>query len=132
MADKITISFMGGKRVDAEIGGFTVVTDQPVKEGGGGTAPTPSEYFLVSLASCAALYAQGFCEKREIDTEGMLLAMDAEYDEKTKMVVKVTYRLTLPPGFPEKYEPAIVRAMDHCYVKKHLFDPPEFETRVEK
>ena len=36
--------------------------------------------------------------------------------------------LTLPPNFPEKYIPAIIKAMNLCYVKKHLHEPPEFET----
>jgi ribosomal protein S12 methylthiotransferase accessory factor len=132
MADSIVIEFKAGRAVDAKVAGFTVSTDQPVKEGGGGTAPTPSEYFLASIATCAALYAKGFCEKRGYDVSGLSLSMDAQYDEKTKMVTRVTFRLGLPEGFPEKYEKAIIRAMDQCWVKKHLFDPPEFETVIEK
>jgi ribosomal protein S12 methylthiotransferase accessory factor len=40
--------------------------------------------------------------------------------------------LTLPSDFPEKYIPAITKAMDLCYVKKHLHEPPEFETITQK
>ncbi len=44
------------------------------------------------------------------------------------MVTKIVMNLTLPPDFPEKYVPAIIKAMDLCYVKKHLHEPPAFET----
>lgn len=58
--------------------------------------------------------------------------MDVDFHEKTKMVEKMTFRLGLPEGFPEKYEKAVIRAMDQCYVKKHLYDQPEFETVIER
>ena len=38
---EMTIRFPGGKQVDAAFDGFTVHTDQPVKAGGEGSAPTP-------------------------------------------------------------------------------------------
>jgi ribosomal protein S12 methylthiotransferase accessory factor len=40
--------------------------------------------------------------------------------------------LTVPPDFPEKYIPAIIKSMNLCYVKKHLHEPPEFETIAQK
>jgi ribosomal protein S12 methylthiotransferase accessory factor len=132
MPKSIDIDFTGTRRVDARINGFTVVTDQPVDEGGGGKAPTPSEIFLASIATCSALYAQRFCESRDIGIDGLTLSLDADFDEKTKMISKLTYKLGLPEGFPEKYEQAIIRAMNQCYVKKHLFEPPEFETVIQK
>lgn len=130
MSKSFKVRFRGGKKIDAEFGGFSVNTDQSVKDGGEGSAPSPSEYFLVSIVTCAALYALAFCEKRGIDTGDLTLSMDVEHDEKTKMVRKLILRLGLPKGFPEKYQAAIVRAMDQCYVKKHLFTPPEFETVI--
>jgi ribosomal protein S12 methylthiotransferase accessory factor len=84
--------------------------------------------FLSSLGTCAGIYALNFCEKRKIDTEKLKLALEFESDQKTHMIQKVNMRLTLPPNFPEKYIPAIIKAMNLCYVKKHLHEPPEFET----
>ena len=122
------ISFPGGKKVDAIFKGFTIKTDQSEKDDGEGSAPTPTFLFLASLGTCAGIYALNFCEKRKIDTEKLKLTLEFESDQKTHMIKKVKMRLTLPPNFPEKYIPAIVKAMDLCYVKKHLHAPPEFET----
>jgi ribosomal protein S12 methylthiotransferase accessory factor len=122
------ISFPGGKKVDADFKGFTIKTDQAERDGGEGSAPTPTFLFLASLGTCAGIYALNFCEKREIDTAKLKLVVDFQTDQKTHMVNKVVMKLTLPPDFPEKYIPAIVKAMNLCYVKKHLHEPPEFET----
>lgn len=122
------ISFPGGKKVDAHFKGFTISTDQPERDGGDGTAPTPTFLFFASLGTCAGYYALNFCETRKIDTAKLKLVLDFESDQKTHMVKKIVMKLTLPPNFPGKYIPAIVKAMDLCYVKKHLHEPPEFET----
>jgi len=122
------ISFPGGKKVDAHFKGFTIKTDQGEKDGGEGSAPTPSFLFLASLGTCAGLYALNFCEKRKIDTTQLKLELEFKTHKKTNMVEKVRLKLTLPPDFPEKYRAAIIKAVDLCYVKKHLHEPPEFET----
>jgi len=122
------ISYPGGKKVDAHFKGFTIKTDQGEKDGGEGSAPTPSFLFLASLGTCAGLYALNFCEKRKIDTTQLKLELEFKTHKKTNMVEKVRLKLTLPPDFPEKYRAAIIKAVDLCYVKKHLHEPPEFET----
>lgn len=122
------IRFPGGKKVDAHFKGFTIKTDQREKDGGENSAPTPTFLFLASLGTCAGLYALGFCEKRKLDTEKLKLELEFKSHEKTHMIEKIRMKLTLPPDFPEKYKPAIIKAVNLCYVKKHLHEPPEFET----
>jgi len=126
------ISFPGGKKVNAQFKGFTIKTDQSQKDGGDDTAPTPTFLFLASLGTCAGYYALDFCEKRQIDTEKLKLTLEFQSHQKTHMIEKIRLKLSLPPNFPEKYIPAIVKAMDLCYVKKHLHEPPEFETITQK
>ena len=122
------ISFPGGKKVDAHFKGFTIKSDQSEKDGGEGSAPTPPHLFLASLGTCAGYYAMEFCEKRKIDTEKLKLKLELQANKKTHMIEKIRFKLTLPPDFPEHYKPAIIKAIDLCYVKKHLHEPPEFET----
>ena len=55
------------------------------------------------------------------------MTLDTEKDPETRMISKITMDLTLPENFPEKYEKAIKRSIDLCAVKKHMFNPPEFE-----
>jgi uncharacterized OsmC-like protein len=54
-AKELIVKFGDGLKLDVEYKGFVVKTDQPVRDGGGGTAPAPFDYFLVSQAACAGL-----------------------------------------------------------------------------
>jgi ribosomal protein S12 methylthiotransferase accessory factor len=42
------------------------------------------------------------------------------------MVEQIEVEIQVPPDFPEKYLPSLVRSVDLCSVKKHLEQPPEF------
>jgi ribosomal protein S12 methylthiotransferase accessory factor len=128
--NEIKIVFGGGLKVDAEYKGFVIKTDQPVREGGGGTAPSPFDYFLVSLAACAGYYALEFCQARKIPTAKLGVSMTTERGAISKMIERVAVRLDLPPDFPPRYREAIVKAVDHCTVKAHILRPPRFEVIV--
>ena len=123
---EITVSFPGGKGIDAKLGNFVVHTDQTLANGGEETAPEPFQIFLASIATCAGLYALEFCQAREIPSEGMALTMTCEWDEKQRGIKKLHIDLKVPPGFPDRYKKAVVRVMDLCSVKKHIMNPPEF------
>ena len=127
--EEIKISFPGGKKVNAEFGGRTVATDQPAEAGGEESAPTPFEYFLASLATCAGIYVLSFCQQRQISTEGLALTQAMEFasgaDGKRRLA-KIAIDIDLPPGFPEKYRNAVIKTAGLCTVKKVLMDPPEF------
>lgn len=117
----------GGKRVDARVGEFVVRTDQPEALGGEGSAPAPFELFLASVATCAGIYVLGFCQARGLPTADLSVVQKTEYDEETKLPSRIRLELNLPPGFPEKYRPAIVRAAEGCKVKKTITKGPLFE-----
>jgi len=126
----IAVSFPGGKRVDADYGGFTFKTDQPSEAGGEGSAPPPFDLFLASIATCAGIYVKGYCDARGLGTEGLGLAVHVEREPGKPRVTRIAIDIKLPPGFPEKHKEAVIRAADLCAVKKHIFDPPAFEIRT--
>ncbi|MGE5345602.1 MAG: OsmC family protein [Acidithiobacillales bacterium] len=121
------IRFPGGLLVEAQHEGFTILTDQPAKDGGTNTAPSPFDLFLVSLGTCSGYYALRFCQERGIPTEGLSLSLTTERDEARKRYSKIRIEIRLPGGFPEKYRAAILRAADQCSVKRYLLDPPALE-----
>jgi putative redox protein len=126
----MVVRFPGGKRVNAEYGGFTVQTDQPVEGGGEGSAPQPFDLFLASIATCAGIYVKGYCDVRGIATEGLRLEMQIDREPDGRRVARLALDIHLPPGFPEKHRDAVVRAADLCTVKKHILHPPTFEIRA--
>ena len=132
---EIKITFPGGEKVNAEINSHVIPTDQPLEAGGEGSAPSPFDYFLASVGTCAGIYVLSFCQHRKIATEGLELTQRMEFvttNDGKQRLAKVAIEIGLPPGFPEKYRNAIIKAAELCTVKKVIMDPPEFliTTRV--
>ena len=127
MHDSMKVTFPGGKKIFAEYKGFVIETDQPVYQGGEGTAPAPFDLFLASIATCSGLYVLAFCEKRGIDLKDYSLVMSREVDPAIKMIRKLKIEINLPPDFPEKYKKAVIKSVNSCAVKAHMESPPEFE-----
>jgi putative redox protein len=123
---EMIIDFPGGAKVDAHFGGFTVHTDQPPMGGGEGSAPTPFAVFLASLGTCAGIYVLGFCKQRGLPTEGIRIIQRMHNDPFSGMVGKIDLEIQVPPSFPEKYRPSLVRSAELCAVKKHFENPPQF------
>jgi ribosomal protein S12 methylthiotransferase accessory factor len=128
--EPIDVSFPGGKRVDARIGAFVVHTDQPATQGGEGSAVAPFDLFLASLATCAGLYVLGFCQARDISTDGLGLRQHVEVDPATKLPSRIRLELSLPASFPVKYRDAVVRAAEGCKVKKTIATAPTIEVAL--
>jgi len=122
---EMKVRFPGNRRVDAEFGGFTVQTDQLVAAGGDGTAPSPFDLFLASLATCSGYYVLAFCSKRDIPTDEITLDLSVVRDPERRMLSQVTIDIRLPASFPEQYVGACIKAASQCAVKKHLVDAPE-------
>ena len=122
----MTVTFPGGKRVNASYNGFEVATDQSEKYGGEAAAPEPFDLFLASIATCAGIYVLGFCQKRNIPHDGIKLVQSWERDEETRRMTLIHIAIEVPPDFPEKYHSALVRSANQCAVKKTMENPPEF------
>lgn len=129
----LDVSFPGGKKVNAKIGDFLICTDQSVKRGGEASAPEPFDLFLASIATCAGIFALGFCQSRHIDSTGLGLRMECDQDPVKKLFTHLRFHLVLPPGFPDKYRPGIEKAIGLCAVKRHITDTelPAFDVVFE-
>ncbi|HVY47357.1 MAG TPA: OsmC family protein [Minicystis sp.] len=105
----IEITFPEGQRVLARLDEPGLSGDAP---GGrdAASAPTPIDLFLASLATCAGVFALGFCRTRGLDTQRLRLVQRHVRDEATGLLETVRIELHVPEGFPSRYEGAVVRA----------------------
>jgi len=123
---EMVIDFPGGARVDAHFGPYTVPTDQPPIGGGAGSAPTPFAVFLSSIGTCAGIYVLGFCNQRNLPTDGIRIIQRIDSNRLTGLVETIDLEIQVPPSFPEKYYQALVRSAEQCKVKQTLENPPKF------
>jgi ribosomal protein S12 methylthiotransferase accessory factor len=120
----IRIEFPGGDRVDAVMNGLRLVTDQD------GSAPSPFQFFLASIGTCAGIYVSSFLRQRGLPTEGLVIRQRMIPDPASRLIGKIELTIELPAGFPEQYREAVIRSAQLCAVKKHLERPPQIEVRT--
>ena len=124
------IKFPGNKRVNAEMNGFTIETDQSPRAGGDGSAPEPFSLFLASIGTCSGIYVKSFCDSRGISAEGIELEQNISYDPVKRKIGEISIDIQVPEDFPNKYYSALERAVNQCAVKKTIQDPPEFSVKT--
>jgi putative redox protein len=130
---EITITFRGNKKVNAEVNGLVIPTDQPVTLGGEGTAASPFVHFLASIGTCAGIYVLSFCRERGIPTDNITITQRmisvAGPDGKSSLDT-IALDINVPPDFPEKYRNALIKVADQCAVKKTILHPPKFQIQT--
>jgi len=127
---EIKVQNPGGMRLEAQLGEFTVATDQPVADGGENSAPSPFGLFLASLATCAGYYVLAFCKQRNLPIDGISVTMNNDWNENKHLAENIRMDIHLPADIPVKYHKAIRRAAGMCTVKRHLENPPAFDLRI--
>jgi len=123
----IKVTFGEGMEVLAHFKEYTVKTDQSVQSGGQGSAPDPFSLFLSGLACCSGFFVSRFCQLRKIPTDGIQLMLTHDMNEDEHLIENIKIEIQLPANFPQKYIKALVRATDHCSVKRALMNPPHIE-----
>ncbi|MEM0492860.1 MAG: OsmC family protein [Candidatus Thermoplasmatota archaeon] len=130
--DTIEIYFPGGKRVYASYKGYTIHTDQPVTNGGEGTAIDPFSLFLISIGTCTGYYILSFCQKRNIPTDNIKIKLEQKINPQDNTVETINIKIDLPDRFPDNYIKALINAAESCKVKKHLEKPPRINIETNK
>ena len=125
----VTVRYSGGDRLSATVRGHEVLTDQPVEDGGEDSAPTPTELFVVSLASCIAFYAERFLRRHRLTTENFRVDCGYEWAENPHRVGVIQVTVDAP-GLPVEKREAFARVVEHCTIHNTLHQPPEVRIRV--
>jgi ribosomal protein S12 methylthiotransferase accessory factor len=124
---EMEIYFDGNKKVNANLNGNIIKTDQPLQAGGDGTAPTPFDLFLASMGTCAGVFVKSFCDQRGLASDDIKIIQKLDFNPASRMIEKIDLEIQLPEDFPEKYKNAVINAANLCAVKKHLQQPPAIE-----
>jgi ribosomal protein S12 methylthiotransferase accessory factor len=115
---QVKVRFLDNLRLEASFDDFTVISDQPIRYKGDGTAPGPFDYFLASSALCAAYFAKVYCNARDIPTEDISIVQDNIVDPENRYRQTFKIRAELPESISDKDREGIIRAMDRCTVKR--------------
>jgi putative redox protein len=126
----IDITLLDGQKLQANFGKHQIISDQSVSAGGDESYPEPFDYFLASMSLCAGFYIRKFCDARGISTQGIKLTQTHSTIGEDKYQKRFAISVTLPEGFPDKYQKALLAAANTCTVKKVIQAMPEFDIQI--
>lgn len=124
---EIKVNFLDNLRLEAKFDDYTVITDQPIRYKGDGSAPSPFDYFLASSALCAAYFVRVYCLARNIPTENIRLSQNNIVDPENRYNQIFQIQVELPESISDKDRQGILRSIDRCTVKKVVQNNPEFK-----
>lgn len=115
---EVSVTHDGGTRFRIRVRGHEVVVDQPVDAGGDDTAPTPTELFVASIASCTAFYGRTYLSRRGLPDRVDVVAR-WEVAAKPDRVARVSLRVEAP-GVPADRVDVFRRVLEGCLVHNTL------------
>ncbi len=124
-SDHLQVRFVNGEQYEVQVRGHRVRVDQPVDAGGTDAAPTPTELFVASLATCVAFYSGRYLTRHGYSRDGLGVAVDYQMAaDRPARVTAIQLRLRVPADLPAERRPALQAVAAHCTVHNSLTQPP--------
>ncbi|MGH9248572.1 MAG: OsmC family protein [Acidimicrobiales bacterium] len=129
---QIMVVHIAGDAYAADVRGHEVRVDQPLDLGGTDTAPSPSELFVVSLASCVTFYGGRFLERHGLSRTGFGVRADYRMaDGPPARIASINLRVIVPAGLPVGLVAPLRAVVTHCTVHNTLRDPPVVDIEID-
>jgi uncharacterized OsmC-like protein len=124
-ADRVDVRFVAGEAYEVAVRGHRVVVDQPADAGGQDSAPTPTELFVASLATCVAYYAGRYLTRHGYSRDGLAVSVGYEMaSDRPARVSGIRLTVHVPAGLPPQRWAALRAVVSHCTVHNTLAVPP--------
>jgi putative redox protein len=124
-AQAMDVRFVAGESYAVTVRGHRIVVDQPVEAGGQDTAPTPTELFVASLASCVAFYVGHYLTRHGYSRDGLTVRAGCEMaSDRPARVSGIRLTVQVPAGLPAGRRAALRAVASHCTVHNSIASPP--------
>lgn len=126
----LTVTYQGGVRFDITSRTHTLVTDQPVEDGGADAGMSPVELFVGSLGSCVAYFVARYCTRHQIPCEGFTVNVDWSYAEQPHRVGSVGIKLNLPSVLTPDQRDKLLKVAHGCTVHQSIAVSPKVDIEL--
>lgn len=123
---EITAKYLTASKFEASTRGHSLISDQPVDNGGNDEGMTPPELLLAALATCAGYYAAQYLKTRNLSTEGLSVHVVAEKALQPARMARFQVVVSATP-LDEKNTAGMLRSVHACLVHNTLLNMPEIE-----
>lgn len=121
----VRVDHKGGDLFEIAIRQHVLHVDQPTEDGGSDAAPTPTEMFVASLASCVAFYSRRFLSRHDLPTDSLSVTAQFTMGEHPARVGEIRLSIQIPEDVPDDRRAALLAVASHCTVHNSLEQPPE-------
>jgi len=129
--NSVTVRHLEADRFAIDVGAHTLIVDQPADAGGEDSAPTPTELFVASIASCVAHYARRYLARHDLPTEGLEVTASYEMGKSPARVSDVQLQLRVSDAVPVERRDALLAVASHCTVHNSLTHPPSVQVTLD-
>ena len=128
---KVT-SHIGKERYKIEVtspSGNTLISDEPVSDGGQNKGVSPTELLAASLAACTSVTLRMYADRKGWDLTEMTIDIDLDRNEETNKTV-IKRKIHLKGNLDETQRARLLQIANSCPVHKILSNPIEIETQM--
>lgn len=116
----ITTKYKGGMLFESKVGNHTVTIDVPPDMGGSDRAPTPPQFFVISLGSCVAAFVATYCQQAGVDASDMTVDVSFDKAENPPRLINLKVTVKLPNANCNARKQALLRVAQHCPVHETI------------
>jgi uncharacterized OsmC-like protein len=129
---ELTVEHLGAVQFEIKTRGHSIVSDQPVEQGGFDEGMTPPELLLASLGSCAGYYAAQYLRKHKLAIEGTRVRVTCDkVKEPVARLTNFVIDVDAPVELSLEHRKGVQEAVEHCLVHNTLLNAPKITLKVE-
>lgn len=127
---QVTVEHLGALQFEIKARSHSVISDQPLENGGCDEGMTPPELMLASLGSCAGYYAAEFLRKNRLAKEGTRVRVSAEKATNPSRLEDFQIEVEVPVDLDDAMQAGLEDAVRHCLVHNTLLNPPSISLHI--
>lgn len=127
---EVLVEHLGAVQFEIRTRGHSLVSDQPIENGGFDEGMTPPELMLASLGACAGYYAAQYLRKHQLAQEGTKVRVTAEKEKNPARMENFRIEVCVPTELEEKHRLGVQESVHHCLIHNTLLHPPKIHLEV--
>jgi putative redox protein len=128
---EVTVEHLGSVQFEIRTRNHSVISDQPVSDGGFDEGMTPPELLLASVGSCAGYYAAQYLRKNKLATEGTRVRVTCEkVKDPLARMTNFVIEVDAPVELSDEQRKGVEEAVEHCLVHNTLLHTPKIALKV--
>jgi len=128
---EVTVEHLGSVQFEIRTRNHSIISDQPIKDGGFDEGMTPPELLLASLGSCAGYYAAQYLRRQKLATEGTRVRVTCEkVKDPLARLTNFVIEVDAPVELSEEQRKGVEEAVEHCLVHNTLLHTPKIALKV--